>query len=145
MTIDDIATQLRQSEAVGAETLFTMALESYASNRIENVDVEKDGDMLLFQWRTFGQGQDRQFTVDLTRQTILDLTDPDDAADSMRQLHVTAAYPCSADTEKMGKGQEWCSAPHDIKRFSAFVKAAPAYLWAVSHQPLSLEVNIEDV
>jgi hypothetical protein len=148
MTIDDIAEELSQSELVEAgdvAALFALAIERYTNDRLDAVDIEQDGDMLLFQWGTYGKGPEKRFTVDLTRQVTLDLSDPDDAADSMRQLHVAAVYLCSPETEQLGSGEKWCATPRDTQEFASSVKGSPAYLWAASNSPASLEVNLEGV
>lgn len=148
MNIDDIAEKIRKAEASNAEdvaALFNLTIELYANQRIDNTETEKDGDMLLFEWGSYGQGTERRFTLDLTRQTILDLPDPDDAADSLRQLHVTALYPVSAETEQLGKGQKWCASPTALTEFIAFIKNSPAYQWAISSRLASLEISSESV
>lgn len=46
------------------------AIAFYGEVRADDVDLESDGDMLLFQWGTHDWGNGPMFEVDITRQFI---------------------------------------------------------------------------
>lgn len=54
--------EIRPEEGVGA------MLEFYRDVRAEGCEVDQDGDMLLYQWGTYG----KTFQLDLTRQFIVE-------------------------------------------------------------------------
>src|SRR5262245_18431850 len=60
----------------------------YRTNRVDDVSLDSDGDMLLFDWGTYSWNNDR-FSYDFTRQLIVD-GDSDD--DELWQLSLTLLF-----------------------------------------------------
>lgn len=143
MTIDDIK-QLIESELAlkspEAIDTFGLILRLYEEHRIANTSVECDGDMLLFQWGTYDWGDGRYFNVDLTRQVMDDLEDPDDQADSMQQLSVALKFFPNAETEMLKSGDIWCHSPDDLPAFKESIENGDAFTWAQVKKPSSVEV-----
>jgi hypothetical protein len=143
MTIDDIK-KLIESESTSkspdAASMFGMILRLYEENRIVNTSVESDGDMLLFQWGTYDWGSGRYFNVDLTRQVMDDLEDPDEQADSMQQLSVALKFIPNAETEILKSGDRWCHSPDELAEFKKFVENSEAFAWAQGKIPDLVDV-----
>ncbi len=145
MQIEEIEQLLNHSDPSKCgegSRLLELVVELYKKYRIENTRVEEDGDMLLFQWGTYDWGQGQFFEVDLTRQTILALDDPDDAADSMRQLRVTLKYEPNSETTKIGEGNKWCHSPGSADEFLAFLKSTTAFAWSSRNKPYAISVEL---
>jgi hypothetical protein len=148
MSIDHIEQILKSSAAfTGGKgiALIEEAIDLYEKTRVEGTNVDQDGDMLLFQWGTFDWGDGKNFEVDLTRQITLDLPDPDDAADSMQQLHLQLLYPCSASTENLGRGSKWCGSPGTLSEFKRFLSESDVFLFASTVQPAKIAVSLDYV
>jgi hypothetical protein len=94
----------------------------YKEVRADDVDLEADGDMLLFQWGTYDWGNGAMFQVDVTRQLIRGSGDDDD----IWQLHLTYRFPPSEPLRAIGKGDRWCARPGDIQSFEHFMMTHPA-------------------
>jgi hypothetical protein len=144
MRIEKVQQLINDSEPLtcndGAK-LIEYAIDLYAKYRIEGTVVEKDGDMLLFQWGAIDNAQGKFFEVDLTRQIMLNLEDPDDAADSIRQLSVTLLFEPIPGTKKIGEGNKWCYSPASIDHYRTFIQSHAAFIWSANNKPRV--VNIE--
>jgi hypothetical protein len=147
MEIADIERQLiseRDRQAKPAELLQT-ALRLYVDSRIDSTDVEKDGDMLLFQWGTYDWGEGTLFEVGLTRQITKASCDPDEEADSMQQLQMTFRFSSTEETTALGKGNEWCPRPSNVNLFLASIKSNGAYIFALERRPIETEIALDHV
>ena len=94
----------------------------YKDVRADDVDLESDGDMLLFQWGTYDWGSGPMFEVDVTRQLIRGTGEDDD----IWQLHLTYRFAPSEALRAIGKGDRWCPRPGEIVLFREFIVAHPA-------------------
>lgn len=94
----------------------------YREVRADDVDLESDGDMLLFQWGTYDWGHGPMFEVDITRQLIRGTGEDSD----IWQLHLTYRFPPSETLRTIGMGDRWCARPSDIMSFEQFMVAHPA-------------------
>src|SRR5699024_7432681 len=95
MTLEDVQKRIHAlgaSELQRPDRLFPHVLSAFAEYRVEQAELEEDGDMLLFQWGTYDWGHGRHFEVDLTRQVILPSPDPEDDP-SYLQLRCSFLYP----------------------------------------------------
>ncbi len=143
MTIDGIKQLIETELALTIPEVvdtFRLVLRLYEEHRIVNTSVESDGDMLLFQWGTYDWGNGRYFNVDLTRQVMEDLEDPDDQADSMQQLSVALKFFPSAETVMLNSGDRWCHSPDELPAFKKFIENSAAFAWAKGKKPDSVEV-----
>lgn len=116
--------------------MFEFFIRLYESERIDQTDIEEDGDMLLYQWSI----QDGHVELDLTRQVMLDLEDPDEAADSMTQLSITFRFATTAETPSIESGNVWCNSPAEVAAFRATLSDSAPFAWA--RQVAAAEVRI---
>lgn len=93
----------------------------YRDVRADDVDLESDGDMLLFQWGTHDWGSGEMFEVDITRQLIAGRGEDED----IWQLHLTYRFPPSADLRAIGTGNSWCPRPDDTPSLQRFIDSHP--------------------
>jgi hypothetical protein len=93
----------------------------YTEVRADDVDLETDGDMLLYQWGTYDWGRGQMFEVDVTRQLIRGTGEDHD----IWQLHLTYRFPPSELLRAIGKGDRWCARPGDIESFEQFLMTHP--------------------
>ncbi|MEQ9109117.1 MAG: hypothetical protein RLN84_01005 [Rhodospirillaceae bacterium] len=89
----------------------------YGTVRFPDVEVEDDGDMLVFQWGTYDWGEGAFFEVDATRQLIREVDD-DQRID---QLHLTYRFAPSAPLSELGSGEFWCTSPTNRSEFEAYI------------------------
>jgi hypothetical protein len=101
---------------------FARMLEFYRDVRVDDVSLEADGDMLLFQWGTCDWGRGPHFEIDLTRQLIRGEGEDDD----IWQLHLTYRFAVSDALRDLEDGNRWCSLPDELAAFEAFVTGHPA-------------------
>lgn len=102
-------------------------LDFYLSERADDVDVDADGDMLLFQWGTYDWGDGPSFQYDLTRQFITETGDEPFGDESFWQLSLVLHFEPNAETTAVGSGDRWCnglSAVDELRRFINDVAAS---------------------
>jgi hypothetical protein len=98
-------------------------LDFYRDIRAEDCALERDGDMLLFQWGSYDWGSGRHFEFDITRQLIAGRSEDED----IWQLHLTFEFAPSEELTALGAGNRWCRRPDDVPAFESFVLASPSY------------------
>ena len=123
-----------------AEQLVEVMLDYYADVRVQDVDDQDDGDMLLFQCGTYDWGSGRSFQYDLTRQVITTEAADDDA---IWQLHVTFHFGPTAESDLLGSGNRWCHDPSELGDFTSFIDGSDASAYARSHRPDRVEIGFE--
>lgn len=132
------------TEAIVASTeqsiseLFSYFIRLYVSERIAQTNVDEDGDMLLYQWDINA----RYAELDLTRQIMLDLADPDEAADSMMQLSVRCRFK-PVQTLASAAGNEWCSHPSEVDDFTAMLMNSQPFLAAMQSAPADISIILD--
>lgn len=94
----------------------------YKEVRCEDVELDHDGDMLLFQWGTYDRGKGKHFEVDITRQLIRGGGDDED----IWQLHLTYYFLPSDELSGLGAGDRWCKTPGQLAAFEVFIQQHPA-------------------
>ena len=94
----------------------------YRDIRADDVDLESDGDMLLFQWGTYDWGGGELFEIDITRQLIAEGGEDED----IWQLHLTYRFSPSQALRALGKGNSWCPRPDETPSLQRFVGSHPA-------------------
>ena len=107
---------------------FGLMIDFFANWGALEVDVDKDGDGLLFQWGTYDWSNtgSPKFDLNLTRQLIVSTRDDDDdldidddertdlderGDDGTYQLSLTFQFEADDATEALGHGTEWFFAP----------------------------------
>jgi hypothetical protein len=131
----DEDTRARKAPLAG----FARMMRFYRDIRADDVRLEADGDMLLFQWGTYDWGRGPHFEVDLTRQLIRDKGEDDD----IWQLHLTYRFRPSDVLRALGEGNRWCSLPTDLPAFEDFVMSHPVLNMAGSRDDGQVEINYE--
>jgi hypothetical protein len=110
--------QVPRTPRAGIERMMTF----YREVRADDVDMDSDGDMLLFQWGTFDWGGGAMFEVDITRQLIKGEGEDDD----IWQLHLTYRFAPTEALRAIGNGDHWCGRPDQAPSFEEFIAAHPA-------------------
>lgn len=110
----------------------TVMLDFYQDLRPAGCAQTPDGDMLLFQWRTYDWGQGEHFQLELTRQLILN-----DAAEDedIWQLSLTFLFDPVDDLKTIDAGNEWCETVHALPQFRSLVRGSAPFI-ACSTRPI---------
>ena len=111
----------------------------YELQRADDVTLEQDGDMLLFQWGTYSWNGGA-FSYDFTRQFILNETD-DDAA--IWQLSLTVLFDAADESESIGSGNRWCARPSELGDFRSFVASSVATSFAQARSSTGARLTFE--
>jgi len=144
MKIEEIKSIIESSEFKKNKKsiqLIELTLDLYKENRIDNTDLDGDGDMLLFQWGTYSHKENNYFYIDMTRQIVLDLEDPDEAADTMQQLSTKSMYSTDETTALIRNSNEWCTSPKNLNDFRNFIANNKAFKWAKENEPFKIDVE----
>ena len=112
------------TSAVEAMTQF------YLDRRADDVDLDHDGDMLLFQWGTYDWGRGPSFQYNIARQFITSSGDDED----FLQLSITTHFDATDTALRLGRGDQWCRRPEDVTDFLAVVKDHPASAYVAQLQ-----------
>jgi hypothetical protein len=128
-------------DALSADAAVRGMLGFYRDVRAEQVGLEDNGDMVLYQWGTYGFSRPRTFQFDLTRQFIVEQSQDDEG---ISQLHFTLHYLRSSELEKL-KGNEWCRTPADVAEFDAFIRGSEAFRAVQPSCPTEVELYWEQV
>jgi hypothetical protein len=107
---------LRPREAI------EVMLEFFRSVRAEGCSMERDGDMLLFQWGVYERGGRNRFIFYVTRQLIPERGDDED----IWQLSLTFTFDPLPNLESIGNGNRWCESLDAVDEFEKFVRSHPA-------------------
>jgi hypothetical protein len=116
---------------------FAFMFEFYRLQRADGCPPENDGDMLLYQWGTYGR--DECFELDLTRQFIIG-----DAEDeNIWQLSLTFKFASTDKLLTLGSGSKWCHEiwPRAVDDFEQFVRESEAYRAVAGLRPLKSELD----
>ena len=105
-------------DEVDGETLARTMVDWYRAERADDVDVDADGDMLLFQWGRYDWGEGEWFEFDVTRQFIVVDLEDDDA---FFQLSWKLLFQPSALSAQVGEGNRWCMHPDEADEFLSFI------------------------
>ena len=120
-------------DELDAEQATRAMVDHYIEWRADEVDVDEDGDMLLFQWGSYGS-----FQYNVTRQLI---TQAEDDEDEIWQLSLTLHYPEDDDTGRLGSGERWCYSPDELDEFVRFIEGATPTAFARSRSPERVELE----
>jgi hypothetical protein len=125
-------TDLRPGDALRLMAAF------YTRQRADGCRVDQQGDMLLYQWGTYGFDAPETFQLDLTRQFSQEVgeEDPD-----MSQLSLTMHYAPTSDLRALGSGNRWCEDPTALSDFEAFIHESQPFRTAVRLRPARVSLN----
>lgn len=119
-------------------TAIAVMTKFYTDHRVTDVDLDSDGDMLLFQWGIHG-GDQQESLYDITRQVITD--DGDD--DNIRQLSLTLRYPLTPNSRTIENGNLWCPHPEQAPSFLSLVAHHPATTHVATSPPHRTQVTFD--
>lgn len=112
-----------------------LMLDFYRDVRTDGCKLDEDGDMLLFQWGTYGLGEGRSFRFDITRQFILSQPEEKEDDRTMSQLSFTFHFNPSTQFDAVKSGNRWCRTPDDLKEFEAFITGGEAHREVAASRP----------
>jgi hypothetical protein len=113
----------------------------YRDVRCEDVDLEDNGDMLLYQYGTYGFSRPKTFQFNLTRQFSVEESNEDEG---ISQLQLTLHYPPSSALDPL-KANQWCRSLDELTAFEALIRDNDAFCAAQSLAPAELELYWERV
>ncbi len=118
-----------------------VVLELYRSVRVDDCELDGDGDMLLFQWGTYDWREGgEQFELDLTRQFM-----PTDDDAALTQLSLTMLFPAMPALTALGEGDRWCPTPGDAAEWEAFIRGSGAFLAVGDLSPTRVLLEQDEV
>ena len=104
-------------------TGFALMCAFYATKRADGCAIEKDGDMLLFQWGIANRGSRDHFELGVTRQFMWGSADEG----ATRRLSLGFEYAPTNELRSIGSGSGWCQSPEQLEEFVSFVTGTRAY------------------
>lgn len=133
-----LATRGLTVEQMGPIEALDIMVEFYESVRFADVDLEADGDMLLFQWGSSERPSGPTFELDFTRQFITSSAAEDE---DFWQLSLTLQFGLSAAGRQIGSGDRWCYHPTHLAEFRHFVLNSPAMQYGLSESARGGELD----
>ncbi len=119
----------------------TAMLAFFTEVAAEGVDLENDGDMLLFQWGIYDWGSGEHFSLDITRQFSV----PCGEDHEISQLSLTFKYPPEISLRALGEGNRWCYEQGEAESFASFVQGTPAYKAVAERKDGSVDLGYSNV
>lgn len=99
--------------------------------------MERDGDMLLFQYGTYEQ----RFELGIVRQFITEDAEDED----IWQLSLSFAFVASPGLESLGSADRWCSSLGELDDFETFIATHAATLAVGGRHDGQVNLNYECV
>jgi len=118
--------------------LIQAMLGYYRDQRVDGVELDGDGDMLLFQWGTYDWGEGEFFDFEIVRQLI----DPEEY--EIFQLMLTMKFESTDTLKKLGDGNEWCEHPEGLDDFERFIQDSQPYKQLSKQSPLQIEISLDE-
>jgi hypothetical protein len=109
--------------ALSAADAINLMLGWYASERVDDVDIQHDGDMVLFQWGTWDWGAGPSFQYNVTRQLISVGAEDDD---DIWQLSLTLHFQPTKEARAIGSGSRWCENPGQSEDLRLYIESSGA-------------------
>jgi hypothetical protein len=131
--------RLDSSTAIAAMVTF------YEQHRVDDVDLEELGDMLLFQYGTvdWHDGRGEAFEYNVTRQVVTPLTPGQDDDDAFWQLQLTLRYPPTEAMRSLGMNNRWCQHPADAPGFEDYIRGTEAAQQVRGLAPIRVDLNYQ--
>ena len=124
-------------EGVTPRRALETMLAFYAAQRVEDVVIDEDGDMLLYEWGVYSFTEPESFQLGITRQFIV--TDEDEPY----QLHLTLHFAPTDVLQQLRSGSEWCHSPDELSAFSQFVESSAPFKTLADTKPSRVELYFE--
>ena len=124
--------------AYGIDLMF----DFYGQIRADNCPVNKNGDMLLYEWGNYDWGKGMYFQCSITRQFIEAGFEGDDG---MSQLIMCFYFYPPDGFEELKRGERWCDTPSDLSSFKAYIKESAAYIKVASIKPTKVEIRYSKI
>jgi hypothetical protein len=113
----------------------------YREERADDCPAGEDGDMLLYQWGTFDQGDGEFFELDITRQFILEDGSDDE---NIWQLSLTFKFTPTDELRSLESGNQWCETPRPraVEQFeSRYIRGSAPFELLADELPVRVELN----
>jgi hypothetical protein len=127
-SLDRPVSNLTASKGIAAMVAF------YASQRVKNVVVEDDGDMLLFEWG-ITPVEPEEFYVAIRRQFFRT------GHDEPYHLSLSFSFPATAAPANLKTGNRWCRRPEGVAEFGSSLASSPSLAAADAAVPLRVELE----
>lgn len=111
----------------------------YVDVRATGCVMDEDGDMLLYQWGAYNDGEGEHFEFDLTRQFIENEGEDDD----ITQLSLTFKFDPVEVLQQLGRGNRWCANLEEVESFRHFILESSAYTTAAAMQPKEVQLKTD--
>ena len=124
-------------EAVTPRRALEAMFAFYEDQRAEDVVLDQDGDMLLYEWGVYSFSGPESFQLGITRQFIV--ADEDEPY----QLHLTFHFNPIHELRQLEAGNEWCRSPSDLPAFRRFVESSAPFNALADTEPARSELYFE--
>lgn len=112
----------------------------YVECPFSGVDLDQDGDMLLFQYGAWNFNKERYFELDFTRQ--LYLQGNEEKGHQVYQMSITFFYPEEL-FQNLASLNKWAMNHCEIDVFCDFVKSSPGFVRASGLRQSKLEIDVD--
>lgn len=109
----------------------------YSEQRAKNVQIDEDGDMLLYEWGVYSFTGPESFQLGITRQFVV--TDEDEPY----QLHLTLHFAPTEALQQLKDGNKWCHSPDELPEFRRFVESSAPFNAIADVRPSRVELYFE--
>ena len=116
-------------EPVSARRALTLMSAFYEEQRAEDVSLDEDGDMLLFEWGVYHFTGSASFELGITRQFVVT------GEDEPYQLHLTLHFTPNDSLRSLKDGSGWCHSPAELPAFRKFVETSAAFRAVADEKP----------
>lgn len=117
----------------------SLMLRFYLDERADDCEIDKDGDMLLYQWGCYDWGQGEMFELNITRQFMEAAGEDED----IHQLSLTFKFKPSESLRKLADGNHWCHSPGTISEFQSFIESSMAYNAVIKSKPVDVMLEFQ--
>src|ERR1051325_472686 len=118
---------------VGIEAM----LAFYRTERADGCLLERDDDMLLYQWGAYDWGKGESFELDVTRQLIVGSGEDND----IWQLSLTFKFPVTAKLRAIRAGNKGCANLEELAAFEKFIYSSESYQAVSAIAPQIVELD----
>lgn len=117
----------------------TTVIEFYRDERADGVDIDSDGDMLLYETHLDNVDEPATYAVSLTRQFMLD------DEDEPYQLKLAFNFRQTAESKLLTGGDAWCDTPDQADVFQKMIEQSPAFKIFADSKAKRVELTYEQV